>query len=394
MAATQYVGAKYVPHGWEEWNQDTYYDGLFCVSYNYSWFIAKQNVPAGISPVNTEYWAPYSLTTGAQQELVELVNKYNPERPLENNTNLNNVLEPGVYYLDGSLNYINNPTQGTYCTLEVRKISVTSVIQIIFTGGSNGTIWTRQCSSELSQIRDWQLVADKRVVSEYTENNLNKWVDNVDVFEYVKNENRTRVYFFGVECQNMPTYSPYFIMEQRHGILLAWGGSGTGSTVAVSYFDTVINTWKPWSIMPNSRYMNNLGFNHMTIRPIQSGDGPYKYTFYLKQGDHNVLRTTILLLMNGGNGSGAVYIIYVRTDNTIISNIINKESVFPNVTFSNDNNKNLVIETDDQYLNIIGISVNDAYGAISYNSPTFNSRYSPWLNPIDEPMNIPELGLE
>lgn len=391
MSVTQYVGARYVPHGWTEWNAETVYDGLYCVSYNYGWYIAKKPVPAGVSPTNCKYWAYYSLSTEGEQELVELVNRFNPEEPLESNTDLNNVLEPGVYYLDGSLNYVHNPAPAVYCSMEVNKISATSVIQTITTGGSVGTIWTRQCSSELSQIRDWQLVADKRVVAEYTENNLNTWVNNVDVFEYVKNEYRTRVYFFGTECQNMPTYSPYYIMEQRHGILLAWGGSGTGDTVAVSYFDTARNAWRPWSIMPNSKYMNQLSFAHMYMRPIRSGTGPYKYTFYIKEGNFQVTRTTVLFIMNGTSGGGGVYISYIRSGGGVNTQIINKDDSFSDITISLDDNHNIVIETNDEFLEAIGICTNSIYGAISYGSPSFNAQYAPWINPIDIPMNIPEI---
>ena len=398
MGVTQYVGARYVPHGWTEWNAETVYDGLYCVSYNYGWYISKKPVPAGVSPTNCKYWAYYSLSTEGEQELVELVNRFNPTEYLPEGTDLNTITTPGHYILGSvtGVRYVNEPFNpaNKNGTLDVTYLSfpVGNVMQIVNypdTGTGNYEQFKRCQYGTARNWRSWQKTLESNMILAY--NFDNNWINNVDVFQYVKNEVQTRFYAFGYGCTNTPTYSPYFMVEQRNGIMMSWGGTGSGNSVAVSYWSSNTNTWQAWSVMPNSRYMNMLGFGHMNIRPIMSGDGPYKYTFYRKEGELPVSRNTMLIIMNDINGTGAAYLLYCKTSGNFSKYLIHKEDGFTEPTFSIDSQKNIVMESPNEYLDICGFGTNSTYGAISFGSPTFNAQYAPWLNPVDVAMNIPEI---
>lgn len=68
MGVTQYVGARYVPHGWTDWNAETSYDALYVVKYNLAWYIAKKPVPVGAKPTCEKYWALTDNWNGQVEE--------------------------------------------------------------------------------------------------------------------------------------------------------------------------------------------------------------------------------------------------------------------------------------------------------------------------------------
>lgn len=135
MAVTQYVGPKIVPHGFTDWNATTAYDGLYCAYYGYQWYIACNGpVPVGVSPVDREYWAPYSLNSGDIQNITAKVNSLFPQTYLSDGTDLNTITEPGKYLLASASAYgnmapISSPGDGI---LEVEKIGDTGLYQTIY----------------------------------------------------------------------------------------------------------------------------------------------------------------------------------------------------------------------------------------------------------------------
>ena len=297
MAATQYVGAHYVPHGWEEWNPNTYYDGLFCVSYNYSWFIAKQNVPVGISPVNTEYWAPYSLTTGAQQELVDLVSRYDPKTAIPPNTNFDTILGPGTYFLNSNSNYINAPFNNNNGSMTVKKISERSeaVIQRVESAGDYPSTYQRQVGGGYST--QWFIMENPKLLDYY--NFEGDWLNNVDVFETIGNYSPARVFKFGINCTNAPINSQHFYVEVRNNIAVAYGTSE--KSLAIARRNST--GWEDWVLFPNANFFYRVATNNMMVEPVK--DSKNNYHFYYKK-DSGTIRFSGLLLINESNGNGAL----------------------------------------------------------------------------------------
>lgn len=66
MAVRQYVGARYVPQIMGDWNDQTVYEPLSIVHYNFASYTSKKAVPAGVEPTNEEYWA---LTSQDSQQV-------------------------------------------------------------------------------------------------------------------------------------------------------------------------------------------------------------------------------------------------------------------------------------------------------------------------------------
>lgn len=149
MAVTQYVGPKIVPHGFTNWNATTAYDGLYCAYYGYQWYIACNGpVPVGVSPVDREYWAPYSLNSGDIQNITAKVNQLFPTTELTAGTDLNSIIQPGNYCLGGT-DYDNIPEyyNGTLpgaCSLEVKQ-----------RGGTNATLITQEITDANSRVLIW-----------------------------------------------------------------------------------------------------------------------------------------------------------------------------------------------------------------------------------------------
>lgn len=53
----QYIGARYVPKFDGDWDNTKPYEAMVVVSYNGNSYTSKKNVPVGVSPTNTSYWA-------------------------------------------------------------------------------------------------------------------------------------------------------------------------------------------------------------------------------------------------------------------------------------------------------------------------------------------------
>lgn len=90
MAVTQYVGARYVPHGWTDWNAETSYDALYVVKYNLAWYIAKKPVPVGTKPTCEKYWAMTDNWNGQVEEYRKSFEAFKSETESEL-TELNNT---------------------------------------------------------------------------------------------------------------------------------------------------------------------------------------------------------------------------------------------------------------------------------------------------------------
>lgn len=258
---TQYVGAHYVPHGWEEWNPNTYYDGLFCVSYNYSWFIAKQNVPVGISPVNTEYWAPYSLTTGAQQELEDFVRRYNPTVSLPDNFDIDTVMDPGEYFFNNYKNltggpryqFITNYTKAIKGTLSVRRCGDTfkpkyTILKRLTLDMEYPWVFTSAQTTN-SGFSPWRIESS----AGFNTGAMTEWINNADVFETMIPSNQTRYYYFGAGCTNMPPMETYVIVVQTGYKALAFGGIGNKNSMATTYYDEDRKRWANWNTAANRK---------------------------------------------------------------------------------------------------------------------------------------------
>ena len=400
MAATQYVGAHYVPHGWEEWNPNTYYDGLFCVSYNYSWFIAKQNVPVGISPANTEYWAPYSLTTGAQQELEEFVRRYNPTESLPDEFDIDTVMEPGEYFfnnykrLTGGPRYpfINNYTKAIKGTLSVRRCADTfkpkyTILKRLTLDMEYPWVFTSSQTTN-SGFSPWQIESS----AAFNTGAMSKWENNVDVFETIIAENESRYYYFGTGCTNAPPMGSYFIVFQSGGQALAYGGTGTRNTIATAYWSNNVK-WNGWQSIPNSSYVNNLGFGSMIIKPVNTGaSGGYYFYRFWKNNLNTVSRSTLLVLINDDNGNGRIDYVLVKTGSITSSKIAGDNDI--NAEYLIGSSGEIMIKSNNANLAVRAISTNELYGATSNLSPIFNTSHNPYVMPIgdDEPMTIPEDG--
>lgn len=273
MAATQYVGAHYVPHGWEEWNPNTYYDGLFCVSYNYSWFIAKRNVPVGISPVNTEYWAPYSLTTGSQQELEDFVRRYNPTESLPDDFDIDTVMDPGEYFFNNYNNltggpryqFITNYTRPIKGTLSVRRCADTfkpkyTILKRLTLDMEYPWVFTSSQTTN-SGFSPWQIESS----AGFNTGAMTEWINNADVFETMIPSNQTRYYYFGVGCTNMPAMETYVIVVQTGYKAFAFGGLGNKNSTATSYYDADKKRWANWNTAANRETWKSI----TRIFPIQ-----------------------------------------------------------------------------------------------------------------------------
>lgn len=82
MAVRQYVGARYVPQIMGDWNDQTVYEPLSIVHYNFASYTSKKAVPAGVEPTNEEYWALTSQDSqqveAYRQELEDLKTAVNP----------------------------------------------------------------------------------------------------------------------------------------------------------------------------------------------------------------------------------------------------------------------------------------------------------------------------
>lgn len=383
MAATQYIGAKYVPHGWEEWNQDTYYDGLFCVSYNYSWFIAKQNVPVGISPVNTEYWAPYSLTTGAQQELVDLVRRYDPTDSLPEGFDIDTVMEPGEYFFNNYKNlhggpryqFITNYTLPIKGTLSVRRCSDTSkpkytILKRLTLDMQMPWVFTSSQTTN-SGFSPWMIESS----SSFMTGAKAEWVNNVDVFDTILNSSLTRYYYFGTGCTNTPGMGNYFVVMQTGGQAFAFGGISSKNTISMAYWSSNENRWIGWENIPNGEFMNTAGYNHLIKRPIKRNtSAPYDYTFVRTPGA--AIRSSGLILTNNSSGAGRLDFIWSNNASTLSQTAIVENSV--DITISLNADKNIIITSNDPYLDIVMVSTDYYYGSTFSEPYKFNYNFTPY----------------
>lgn len=402
MSATQYIGAHYVPHGWEEWNPNTYYDGLFCVSYNYSWFIAKQNVPVGVSPVNTEYWAPYSLTTGAQQELEEFVRRYNPTESLPDDFDIDTVMEPGEYFFNNYKNLIGGPRyqfitnypKAIKGTLSVRRCSDNfkpkyTILKRLTLDMEYPWVFTSAQTTN-SGFSPWQIESSASFMTGALSSNI---INNADVFETLERSDITKYYYFGSGCTNTPAMQQYFNVIQTGGQAFAFGGIGSKNTVAIAYWSNSINRWIGWQNIPNSSYINNLGFTSMVTIPVHSTgpNGEHLYNFW-KNNINNVRRTTLLVIINNSGGNGRIDFVEVKTGSITNTKIAGSDSI--SAEYSIGNSGEITITSDDQYMDVIALCTNPMYGAKSNLSPIFNTYHNPYVMPIDndEPTTIPEDG--
>lgn len=372
MAATQYIGAKYVPHGWEEWNQDTYYDGLFCVSYNYSWFIAKQNVPVGISPVNTEYWAPYSLTTGAQQELVDLVRRYDPETALPPGTDFNNIISPGKYILKGNSNYANAPFNNNNGAMTVSRISdqSNSVIQRVESSGNYPTTYQRQAGN--NYCTEWFVVENSKALADYNYNGT--WLNNVDVFETLGNNLPATVFKFGEGCTNAPNNSNYFYVEVRNNIATAYGCSE--KSLAISR--RIGQTWEKWTMFPNANFFYTVSTTNFMILPIR--DTQNNYHFYYKLNSETI-RFCGILMLNESNGYSAIVALCHNGSTLTKTKIAGDLDPLPTIQIleTSYGGKELLVSSGGVYDSLRLICTNDNIG-FEYNSiyPHLTGSYNLW----------------
>lgn len=368
MAATQYVGAHYVPHGWEEWNPNTYYDGLFCVSYNYSWFIAKQNVPVGISPVNTEYWAPYSLTTGAQQELEEFVRRYNPTESLPDEFDIDTVMEPGEYFFNNYKNltggpryqFITNYTKAIKGTLSVRRCADTfkpkyTILKRLTLDMEYPWVFTSSQTTN-SEFSPWHIESSASFMTGALSSNI---INNVDVFETLERSNITKYYYFGTGCTNTPAMGNFFTVIQTGGQAFAFGGIGSRNTMAISYWSNNTNRWIEWQNFGNSSFIDAMAFNHMVKAGMKSKKTtPYEYTIYLRSG--YTKRFSGLLITNTSSGDGRLDFIWSNNNGNLSTHQLTESVVSFTISATNSG---IVITSEDPYLDIAMVSTGQSYGA-------------------------------
>ena len=57
MGVTQYIGARYVPYIFGEWQSNRTYEPLTIVTYNNGSYTSRKKVPINVAPTNSEYWA-------------------------------------------------------------------------------------------------------------------------------------------------------------------------------------------------------------------------------------------------------------------------------------------------------------------------------------------------
>lgn len=95
MSVRQYIGARYVPKFVGQWDANTSYESLSIVLYGNSSYTSKAQVPAGIAPTNTEYWAE----TGNYNGHIDALQKYINDL-YSNVSSLGNLLTLRVYGLN------------------------------------------------------------------------------------------------------------------------------------------------------------------------------------------------------------------------------------------------------------------------------------------------------
>ena len=180
-----YVGNRYVPKHFGEWNNQNTYEGLSVVYYQGASYTSKQAVPIGIDILNEDFWA-LSANYNAQvetyrQNVLDLDTRFSGElSTLENsvsNLEKNNVyVTPnGIDDTDNIKNAINLLPDGGYLHLEDGKnykvSTKISIIKPIIIIGHNAVVEyiglpdniMFEFSSGYSGARDLRIKKDKTI---------------------------------------------------------------------------------------------------------------------------------------------------------------------------------------------------------------------------------------
>lgn len=156
MAVRQYVGARYVPQIMGDWNDQTVYEPLSIVHYNFASYTSKKAVPAGVKPTNDEYWALSSQDSVQveeyRQEVVAVQNQLDDmNSDIQNNTDIISDI-PKTYF-------ITNPTKRKYvfiidsfgevslpsfATIAMQSMHIPSSNYYVFAKGGAGFIGSAQ----------------------------------------------------------------------------------------------------------------------------------------------------------------------------------------------------------------------------------------------------------
>lgn len=112
MATRQYIGARYVPQIFGEWQQHLSYEALTVVTHAGNSFTSKQPVPAGVDISDTAYW----VVTGNYNAQVE---EYRQEVE-EVREDIDNLGERNFIFIADSYGVTPN-LAGGWCNLIVEK---------------------------------------------------------------------------------------------------------------------------------------------------------------------------------------------------------------------------------------------------------------------------------
>ena len=121
----QYIGARYVPKIYGEWNKDINYEALTIVTHLGVSYTSKKPVPGGVDITNTDYW----VLTGNYNAQVEL---YRQETTaLNNNVNKRSILVDSIGILPTNTADENSRVFNEYA-VEHKDVPVT----FLFSGAS------------------------------------------------------------------------------------------------------------------------------------------------------------------------------------------------------------------------------------------------------------------
>lgn len=148
MSNNVYIGNRYVPKIMGNWNSETSYESLMVVLYEGNSYTSITNVPSGILPTNSEYWA-LSGNYNAQveqyrQEVVTMKEEVNTQlKKQEENIDLiiaNKQTEMELF-TSQEKDEIQNVVNENISVLDNKKVEIMNIInstEYIIDGGDFG----------------------------------------------------------------------------------------------------------------------------------------------------------------------------------------------------------------------------------------------------------------
>lgn len=252
MAVRQYVGARYVPQIMGDWNDQTVYEPLSVVTYNFGSYTSKKAVPAGVEPTNEEYWAltgSYNAQVEGYRQEVEALK----DKVTELETTAPNITNEKIYIFGDNFYANNEGLISTYIASTGNAITFVPVMN------ASLSVFAGDVSIELF-IKNYQFTATPtKIYALLGEKDLQNLISNFSLA-------------LGNAQRNMRYISEWLASTYPECVItFAWGDLGHGR-----YSVEVMRLWNEI----NSSY-NTLNCRSMSIYPytFKKWDGPYPNWF-------------------------------------------------------------------------------------------------------------------